>query len=93
MKRESLIKYCKENDIFVPKDGSKSYLESAVVRHFLDKSGTTVEGLECFGFWENENSDCMVCDMEKGCRSTSVGMDFDKYMNAVDRKTDKKIRF
>ena len=93
MKIEHLKKYCKENEIFVPKNATKKYLEAAVVRHFLNKNKATLSIVECFGFWENENSDCLVCDHAERCRSNSLGMDWEKYRKAVDREENKKIRF
>lgn len=94
MKKDSLFKYCIENEIFVPnKAVSKEYLEAAIVRHFLNKNEAVLKIVECFGFWENENSDCMVCDHSEKCRSNSIGMDWEKYRKAVDREENKKIRF
>lgn len=86
MKKELMTKYCEDNNIFVPNGASKKYLCSAIVRFFLNEKDITGE---CFGFWENENSECMCCDHKERCRDSSIGMEWREYEKKSKNKMER----
>lgn len=89
--REQLLKYCQEHDIFVPnKSVPKEYLEAAVTRARFHMTKQT--GKNCFGLWDT-GAICSVCDHEPECFKVSMGMTKNKYLIAVDKEENPRIRF
>ena len=90
MNKKKLLEYCKEKDIIVPKGATVQYLECAIVRSALkDKK---IEADSCFGYWEYENSACIVCDYKEQCFKASIGMDKGEYFKKFGRLKNPRIK-
>ena len=77
LKKQQLENFCKDKRIFVPKGATKRYLESVIVRAFNHKQH--IYKRSCFGWWQNENSECLLCDFKDQCFEASVGLDKKSY--------------
>jgi hypothetical protein len=94
LKRERLLKYCEENQIFVPSGATIEYLNAAIVRASLHRTGVTLQdGASCFGFWEHEDMTCATCDFEKQCSKASLGIDKEELLKKLDAAENPKLRF
>ncbi len=82
---KQLIEYCREHDIFVPGNPTKEYLHAAIVRAFQHESEPEVKPETCFGYWEKEHPECMMCDYHGECSLASMGMDVEKYERSLNR--------
>lgn len=91
MTKEKLQKFCEEKKIFFPKNATKEYLHSAIVRASLHQA--KINPKECFGFWEFENTACVTCDFEGKCFTISIGMGKKEFFSALERAENPKIRF
>lgn len=92
MTLKRLLAYCKEKGIFVPGSATKEYVEAAIVRaHYNGREVEDQKG--CFGLWQEEDSNCVLCDWKDKCFSASLGgIDREKYMRAFERLENPKIR-
>ena len=94
MKKETLLKYCEEHKIFVPKDAGLDVINAAIVRAYYHRRSAKIpEGSECFGFWANEDATCMTCDFETKCFRASIGMDRKEYFKKLESAENPKFRF
>lgn len=48
---------------------------------------------ECYGFWENEDSNCFTCDFEKQCFKASMGTDKKEYFKQIESLENPRLRF
>lgn len=87
MKREALEDYCKKNSINIPTGASKPMLERLIVRAFLHNK--TLKQDSCFGFWEQDDNNCLTCSFEPHCFKASLGMEKETYFKKLDNQ---KIR-
>ena len=92
MNKERLKKYCDAKQIFYPPKATKEYLEAAIVRAASHKVEVR-DKKTCFGYWEQENSTCMVCDFKKRCFKVSLGMDKGEYFKALENAESPRLRF
>lgn len=83
MTTEQLIQYCKDHDIFVPGNPTKEYLCAAIVRIFHSEKRS--DATSCFGFWQQEHSECMVCNYQGTCAEASIGMPVEKYFRSLKK--------
>lgn len=89
MNKERLLKYCEDHEIWVPKSAKIEQIRAAIVRASLHK--TTPKTKSCFGFWENENSTCSLCDLEKQCFKSAHGVEKEEYFKKLESAP--RIRF
>lgn len=87
MKKEQLEEYCKKHEINVPSGSTKPILERIIVRAFLHNKPLKQDS--CFGFWEQDDNNCMTCSFESNCFKASLGMEKEVYMKKLDNQ---KIR-
>lgn len=94
MNKAKLEQYCKDHKIFVPSGATVEYLNAAIVRAYRNGHGEEIKNLKfCFGYWENEDSNCQTCDFEKLCKRSSLGMDPDEYAKKLASAENPKLRF
>jgi hypothetical protein len=79
VKKEDLINFCKRQNIFVPKSVTMKYLYCAISRMYLHGHDDRVKN-SCFGYWEQDEANCLTCDYETDCFAQSMGMDKDAYL-------------
>lgn len=91
LSKAKLKKFCDEKGIYVPSGASLEYLNAAIVRSALHRNDQTLENT-CFGFWENDNSTCMVCDFQERCFEASIGMPRDEYFKKLENSDKPKVR-
>jgi len=92
VKLSRLIEFCKAKEIFVPPKATREYLEAAIVRaYYNDREVDGKKG--CFGFWEQDDSNCTICDFRDECFSASIGMDREAYFAAFEKQINPRIRF
>lgn len=48
---------------------------------------------ECYGYWEYENMTCGMCDFEKRCFETSIGMTKEEFFEALEKAENPRLRF
>jgi len=89
MTKDNLIKYCKDNDIYMPKDCTKEYLEAVIVRYSRHKK--KINSDTCYGFWAEDEGSCLACEYEEKCFRVSIGMDKDTYFKKYNNHI-KKVR-
>ena len=84
MTKEQLLKFCEEKKIAVPKSATLEQINAAIVRSSFH--GTTVENTEgnCFGFWEDENPECVMCSFKDKCFRASLGVDRETYFKQME---------
>ena len=90
MNKKELLDYCEAREIFVPPDATKPVIEAAIVRavQHLKKA----ERVHCFGYWMLEHGPCLVCTLQNDCSLITLGMPADRYLKAVERLENPKIR-
>ena len=91
MIRRRLIEYCKKKKIFLPPNPSKEYLVKAIKRAAEHNSIQKSE--KCYGKWEHENMTCTLCDFEKKCFRTSIGIEKEEFFKALEKAENPKLRF
>jgi hypothetical protein len=94
MKKETLLKYCKEKKIAIFKDATVEQIQAAIVRTFLHK--TEIErnkDASCFGFWEHENSICETCDHTEKCFEAGFAMEKKRYEKKLESLENPKLSF
>jgi hypothetical protein len=89
MKKDALIKYCEEKEIWLPKGATLPVIVGAIARHALN--GRTLVRKSCFGLWAKDDNNCLSCDHAKACFTASIGMDEDLYWKKVENAD--KLRF
>jgi hypothetical protein len=93
--KAKLLEYCEKHEIAVPKNATREVLHAAIVRALFHKSKPP-NVKTCFGFWENEDSNCFTCQFEEACFITSLGMSKKAYLKAIEnspiRVARKKLR-
>lgn len=89
MKKERLIEYCKDRGIWIPKDATLPQIHAAIVRATFNAGAPKTK--RCFGWWENEDSSCMVCDFEGHCFKASLGVSKEEYFKKFESAP--KVRF
>ena len=90
LSKKKLLEFCQARGLFTPPKASKEYLERVIVRAALHES--EVDGKACFGLWQFEDSNCAVCDHEKRCFETSIGMPKDEFFKALERMENPRLR-
>ena len=90
MTKKELIQYCREQEIFVPSNAPKEYLEAVIVKAAEHQGKSDRD--TCFGYWMPEHASCVVCDLSKACSHVTIGMDSDKFLLTVERLENPKIR-
>lgn len=90
MTRDKLIEYCKDKGIFIPPKADRHAINAAIVRAALD--GAIVDVKVCFGLWEHEASECLVCDHAAACGELSIGIPPEQYAMLIE-KADQPVRF
>lgn len=95
MRKEQLLRFCKEHEIWVPNDAKVEQIHAAIARAAMNKTKPKVKN--CFGFWEHENSTCSLCDFEEHCFKASHGIEksvyFKKFESAPKvRFTDRRLK-
>jgi hypothetical protein len=94
MNRTKLLQYCEANKIAVPKDATVEQLNAAIVRAAFHKTEVKQDKTKsCFGFWENEDSNCGTCDFEGKCFKASFGVDKQTYFKKMEAIENPRIRF
>lgn len=78
---KKLIEYCEKNEINVLKGAKREYYINAIIRHELNDKDFFSK--DCFGWWENDNSECIYCDHEDKCFELSIGMKKEEYMKKI----------
>jgi hypothetical protein len=84
--KEMLKKFCDENKIFYHKSASTDYLKAAIFRFVTN--GKKSSSKSCFGFWEEDNSECSMCSYEEKCFKLSIGEEKKKYERVVAKSLD-----
>jgi hypothetical protein len=87
--KKLLMKFCDENDIFYPKKASLKFLKASIYRFISNGSKSSAKN--CFGFWEDGNSECSFCKFEDKCFKFSIGEDriiYEKALKRVAKKED-----
>ena len=93
MTKKRLMRYCDEHDIFYPKTASLEYLQAAIVRAHFNSTEKPVKGQKgCFGFWEQDESNCVICDFKDKCFKASIGMDREAYFKSFKALDNPRIR-
>jgi len=88
--KDELLTYCEQRDIFVPAGAPKSAIEAAIVKAAYHLKSANRDN--CFGFWKPEHGSCLVCALQSDCSSSTLGMPTDRYLRAVERLENPKIR-
>lgn len=89
--REKLLQYCEKQKIAVHKSATLDQLIRSIVRASLHK--TRIFRKNCFGFWENENSNCFTCDHEQNCFKSSFGIDKKSYFKQMENLENPRLRW
>ena len=89
VKKEDLIKYCKRHNIFIPKGVVKiEYLTSAIHRMLMHGQAPELT-IGCYGYWEEDDVNCVTCEFASKCFTQSMGMPEEEYMKKYKKSGDK----
>ena len=93
VKKEDLIKYCKQHSIYIPNERTVSmeYLYSAIHRALMHGKKPEITTGSCFGYWEKDDMNCETCDYSDDCFKSSVGEEKDKYEKKFAKEEDKVL--
>ena len=94
MNKERLLEFCKRKEIWVPPGATVEQVHAAIVR--ATYNGLAPKTKKCFGWWEQENSACMMCDFEPHCFKASMRIEKEEYFKKFEsaprvRFTEKRI--
>ena len=89
--RDRLIEYCKKHKIMVHQRATIDQLIRAVFRASMHKR--KIFRRSCFGFWENEDSNCYSCDHQEACFKTSMGVDKKTYFKQMENLENPRLRW
>lgn len=89
MNKEKLLEYCKDHAIWVPTNAKIEQIHAAIVRASFHKGAPKTK--QCFGWWENENSTCAICNLESQCFKASIGVEKQEYFKRLESAP--KVRF
>jgi len=78
-----LIAYCEHYGVKVPSQPTIEYLVRAVSLHFLD--GKRVWVKQCFGLRAQDNPNCIMCDVEKQCFKSTIGLEKTDYIKKINK--------
>jgi len=91
---DKLKKFCLDQKIIVAPGADRTALEAAIARsgYHLQSVDKDAE-IGCFGFWEQDDVNCGLCDAQTGCFRASIGEDKAKYQLRLKRLENPKLRF
>lgn len=89
---ETLKKYCRENGIPFNDTAKREELEAFIARSFLhDRPVKLDEDIGCFGYWSDDDTNCLLCSFKSDCQKVSLGMDKSRYDRLIKRLDNPKF--
>ena len=87
-----LQRYCLENGIPVPATASKEEIEAFITRSILHGRKLKPDSvIGCFGFWSEDDTNCLVCVYQEECAKVSLGMAAKRYKAFIKKLENPKF--